>query len=195
MAAQVISVSFSAITDKIICQSHDLEVCQDCQVDWTQHNELASSFKGLKELPPPNKPIASVNGQVTQLKVEGNGAYKVNSYNKAIELYTAAVELSWSRVLWEPLAFQFVKEELAPILSNRSSAYYNMGRYGEALVDAEIVIRLKKDWSKGYYRKGKALFELKRFAEAITCYRSGLLYEEDSQDLLEALKEAENADH
>lgn len=194
MVSQLINVSVSA-DNQIICQSHKLEKCQVCQVDWTQHNELANSFKDLKDLPPPNQPIPSVNEKVTQLKINGNQAYKVNQYTKAIELYTAAIQLSWSRVLWEPLAFQFVKEELTPILSNRSSAYYNLGRFGEALVDAEIVIRLKKDWSKGYYRKGKALFELKRFAEAISSYRHGLLYEADSQDLLEALKEAENADH
>lgn len=195
MVTQAINVSLSTTTDKIICQCHEKEVCQDCQVDWTQHNELAGSIRSLKELPPPNKPIPSVNAEVNQLKIDGNQAYKVNNYSKAIELYTLAIELSWSRPLWEPLAFQFVKEELTPILSNRSSANFNLGRYIDALVDAEIVIRLKKDWSKGYYRKGKALFELKRFAESITCYGTGLLYEVDNQDLLDALKEAENAYH
>jgi translocation protein SEC72 len=138
--------------------------------------------------------LPSVNAQVDHLKLEGNKAYKALEYTEAIKYYSAAADLAWSRPLWEPLAFQFVREELAPILSNRSAAHVALQHYVEALVDAEIVTQLKVDWSKGWFRKGKALFGLNRLDEAVKAYRKGLRYGSDNtEDLLEALKEAENA--
>jgi translocation protein SEC72 len=194
MMAQVVPYEINLLAeDTIVCKGHNLVTCLSCQVDWTQHNQLAASIKPFAELPPPNKPLPSVNAQVDQLKVEGNKAYKALDYTEAIRQYSAAADLAWSRPLWEPLAFQFVREELAPILSNRSAAHVALEQYVEALVDAEIVTRLKADWSKGWFRKGKALFGLSRFEEATKAYRKGLRYGSNSEDLLQALKEAENA--
>lgn len=197
MVTQVTSfeVSFSEKDERIVCLKHSQEVCQDCGVDWTEQNEIATSIKSLKELPSPNKPVPSVNAQVNRLKVDGNRAYKEQNYTEAIALYSEAVDLSWSRPLWEPLAFQHVREELSPILSNRSAAHVILENYIEALVDAEIVTRLKKDWSKGWFRKGKALFGLERYLEAIEAYKIGLRYEPNSEELSVALKQAENANY
>ncbi|KAI8991350.1 hypothetical protein BDF20DRAFT_904054 [Mycotypha africana] len=181
--------------DKIVCLTHSLEKCTDCKVDWTAQNKLASSVKLLKghDLPKPNQPIPSVNPQVNQLKMEGNRAYKESKYEEAIKYYGLAVQVSWSRPLWEPLAFQFVREEVATILSNRSAAHAAMNNYVEALVDAQIVTRLKKDWSKGWFRNGKALLGLHRYEEAIKAFQTGLTYESQSEDLLNAIKEAQIA--
>ena len=194
MATQVTSlhISPSLHNDKIVCLQHKHEVCTDCGIDWTEQNKLAISMKALNEVPAPNKPIQSVNAQVNRLKVEGNRAYKEENYTEAIEFYTEAVDLAWSRPLWEPLAFQFVREELAPILSNRSAAYALLGNYVNAYVDAEIVTRLKKNWSKGWFRKGKALHGLKRYDEAIIAYRLGRRYDSKNEELINSLREAEN---
>ncbi|CAO3646937.1 unnamed protein product [Mucor hiemalis] len=196
MAAQVTSIfqaSVSLPDENIVCQQHSNQVCEKCDVDWREHNDLAASIKHLKELPPPNKPVPSVKAEVNRLKVEGNRVYKEEKYQEAVGFYTKAVELSWNRPLWEPLAFQHVRDELAPILSNRSASHVALGNYIEALADAEIVTKLKKEWSKGWFRKGKALFGLGRNREAIQAYKVGIRYDSTSEDLLAALKEAEIA--
>ena len=41
--------------------------------------------------------------------------------------------------------------------SNRSHALFKLGRYQEALEDAERTISIRPDWGKGYFRKGMAL--------------------------------------
>lgn len=199
MATQVISIyqaSVSSPEENIVCKQHSNEVCDKCNVDWREHNQLAGSIKHLKELPPPGKSMpSSVKAEVNRLKIEGNRVYKEEKYGEAVEFYTKAVELSWNRPLWEPLAFQHVRDELAPILSNRSASYVALGSYIEALADAEIVTKMKKEWSKGWFRKGKALVGLGRNKEAIEAYKVGIRYDSTSQDLLLALKEAENANH
>ncbi|KAI8886839.1 TPR-like protein [Backusella circina FSU 941] len=184
-------VALSTLDGRIVCKLHDKEVCLSCMVDWTAQNQLASSIKDLKELPAPNKPNPELNNRVNKLKLEGNAAYKAKKYKEALALYDKAVELAWSRPLWEPLAFQYVREELAPILSNRSATQVYLDNHVSALVDAEAVTRLKRDWGKGWFRKGKALHGLGRYQEAMEAYRTGLIYDSKSDDLLEALKESE----
>jgi translocation protein SEC72 len=184
-------MALSSSDGRVVCKLHDKEVCLLCMVDWTAQNQLANSIKDIKEIPAPNKPNPELNNRVNKLKSEGNAAYKAKKYKDALELYNKAVELAWSRPLWEPLAFQYVREELAPILSNRSATQVYLENHVSALVDAEAVTRLKKDWGKGWFRKGKALHGLGRYQEAIEAYRTGLVYESNSDDLLEALKESE----
>lgn len=182
-------VSISKDGDTILCKEHQLEKCSKCQVDWTEHNSLASTLKHVKELPPPNAPNPTRNAQVNRLKEEGNKYFKQNNYNESIRFYTMAVDLSWSRPLWEPLAFQYVREELSPILSNRSAAHLALKNYVEAYVDAEMVTRLKREWSKGWFRKGKALAGLNRNEEAAEAFQTGLRFDHDSEELKKALKE------
>ncbi|KAL9544298.1 hypothetical protein MBANPS3_007704 [Mucor bainieri] len=182
--------------DMIVCKSHQQQTCHACGIDWTEHNQLAASLKGVKEMPLPNKPVPSkIKTSVNTLKADGNQAYKLEHFEEAVKWYTAAVELAWSRPLWEPLAFQAVREELAPILSNRSAANLSLGNYVDALVDAHIVTQLKKDWSKGWFRKGKALMGLQRFHEASKAFQTALLYTDANErdSLLDAIKECSTA--
>ncbi|KAI9279304.1 hypothetical protein BY458DRAFT_431994 [Sporodiniella umbellata] len=175
--------------DRILCKEHALEKCTRCQVDWTEHNALAASLKLVKDLPPPNAPNPTRNAQVTRLKEEGNKFFKQNNFTEAIRFYGMAVDLSMSRPLWEPLAFQYVREELAPILSNRSAAHLSLNNHVEAYVDAESVTRLKREWSKGWFRKGKALIGLGRQNEASEAFLTGLRFDHDSEELKKALAE------
>ncbi|KAI9480691.1 MAG: hypothetical protein EXX96DRAFT_481119 [Benjaminiella poitrasii] len=182
-------VSVSNDGEKITCKEHGLEKCNKCKADWTEHNSLAASLKQVKELPPPNAPNPTLNAQVNRLKEEGNKYFKQGNYKEAIRFYTMAVELSWSRHLWEPLAFQYVREELSPVLSNRSAAHFSLNQYVEAYVDAEMVTRLKREWSKGWFRKGKALAGLGRLEEAAEAFQTGLRFDHESEELKKALKE------
>ncbi|KAI8645546.1 hypothetical protein BD408DRAFT_411607 [Parasitella parasitica] len=183
--------SLNPTDDTIVCKPHQRQSCLVCGTDWAEHNQLAASLKTIKELPPPNKPFTTnLKTTINKHKLDGNQAYKAESYQRAVELYTLAAELAWGRPLWEPLAFQTVREELAPILSNRSAANCLLANYVDALVDAHVVTQLKKDWSKGWFRKGKALMGLDRFDEATDAFQTGLLYTSpDDKDLVDAIKE------
>ncbi|KAI8141864.1 hypothetical protein BJV82DRAFT_165170 [Fennellomyces sp. T-0311] len=187
-----LEVSVSTDGDKILCKDHGLETCTKCQIDWTSHNSLAASLKQVKDLPPPNAANPVRNAQVNRLKEEGNKFFKQNNYSEAIRLYTMAVDLSWSRPLWEPLAFQYVREELSTILSNRSAARLATKEYVDALVDAEMVTRLKREWSKGWFRKGKALWSMGRAQEAKDAFQTGLRFDHESEELKKALAEVED---
>ncbi|RUP47423.1 hypothetical protein BC936DRAFT_145748 [Jimgerdemannia flammicorona] len=192
MSETLYSVTISKDGDKILCLSHKLETCTTCSVDWAPLNSLAISLKSLNgDTPPPNAHNAPRNAQVSRLREEGNKHFKKNEYAEAVRYYTMAVELSWSRPLWEPMAFQFVREELAPVLSNRAAAYTGLKLYVEALVDADIVTKLRKDWSKGWFRKGKALIGMKRLDEAVAAFEEGLEYEPDSEELRKAIAEVD----
>lgn len=182
-------VSVSNDGDRILCKEHGQETCTSCQVDWSEHNNLASTLKHVKDLPPPNAPNPTRNAQVNRLKEEGNKYFKQSNYTESIRFYTMAVDLAWSRPLWEPLAFQYVREELAPVLSNRSAAYLALKNYVEAYVDAEMVTRLKREWSKGWFRKGKALVGLGRIEEASEAFQTGLRFDHESEELKKALQE------
>jgi translocation protein SEC72 len=89
-----------------------------------------------------------------------------------------AANIAVQRPPWE--ASQLMREELSTVLSNRSAAYFEMGDYISALVDAETVIQLKKPWSKGYFRKAKALMQLHSYQEAKETLELGLSFEPEN---------------
>ncbi|KAL1928443.1 hypothetical protein VTP01DRAFT_2799 [Rhizomucor pusillus] len=186
---QVWDATVSDDGDKILCKQHKNEACAECNVDWTSHNSLAATLKQVKDLPPPNAANPVRNAQVNRFKDEGNKYFKASNYPEAIKYYSMAVDLSWARPLWEPMAFQFVRDELSTVLSNRSAAHLALKNYVDALVDAEIVTRLKKDWSKGWFRKGKALWGLGRAEEASDAFETGLRFDHESEELQKALAE------
>jgi translocation protein SEC72 len=182
--------TFDSESSKVLCQAHSSEICKKCNVDWSEHNALAETLKPSNgELPPPNAPNLPRNAQVNRLREEGNKNFKAGNFPEAIRFYTMALEVSSSRPLWEPLAFQFIKEELSPVLSNRAAAYMGMKNYVDALVDAETVTKLKREWSKGWFRKGKALAGLNRTEEALDALSIGLGFDPDSEELKKAVDE------
>lgn len=70
-----------------------------------------------------------------------------------------------------------MREELSTVLSNRSAAYFENGELIPALTDAEAVIQLKKPWSKGHFRKAKALVALGYLAQAREAVQYGLQFD------------------
>jgi len=60
-----------------------------------------------------------------------------------------------------------------------------------ALKDAEKCIEIEPDWVKGYFRKGKALFGLQQFVEAIDSLQHALSIEKNNREIQEALKMAQ----
>lgn len=70
-----------------------------------------------------------------------------------------------------------MREELSTVLSNRSAAYMEAGDYIGALVDAENVIQIRRPWSKGHFRKARALIKLGELEEAKEAIQLGLSFE------------------
>ncbi|RZF46393.1 hypothetical protein LSTR_LSTR007926 [Laodelphax striatellus] len=56
------------------------------------------------------------------------------------------------------------------VLCSRSHAYYQLNMLQESLADADLVIRIKPQWSKGYYRRGMALSALGHNEEALISF-------------------------
>ena len=90
-------------------------------------------------------------------------------------MYNIAASVAVQRLPWEH--HQLMLEELSMILSNRSTTHVALGDHISGLADAEAVIRIKRVWSKGYFRKAKALVELGRLVEAKETVEQGLVFE------------------
>lgn len=93
----------------------------------------------------------------------------------ALQRYTMAASIAVQRPLWE--SNQVMREELATVLSNRSVTFLEAGDFLSALVDAEHVINLKRQWNKGHFRKAKALIALQEYEEARDAVKVGLQFE------------------
>ena len=103
---------------------------------------------------------------------------KENKFDEALQHYSDGIE---------------VDPDNHVLYSNRSAVYARLGRYAEALSDAERTVGLKAGWPKGYSRLGYALLQLGRYEEAKDKYQEGLKLDPDNQQLKEGLTEAEDA--
>ena len=101
--------------------------------------------------------------------------YGVGKYAQAIQMYTTAAEITMSRPPWE--SSMLIMDELAMILSNRSAAHAITNDWVSALVDADAVVQIKRPWSKGHFRKAKALQGLGKYEEAKDALSLGLSFE------------------
>lgn len=90
-----------------------------------------------------------------------------------------AAQIAASRFPWEAAAL--VRDELAIVICNRSAAYFVAGDFAGALADADAVIQLKRPWSKGHFRKAKALLALGLLEDARESAELGLQFEPDSK--------------
>eukprot|EP01133_Synstelium_polycarpum_P018255 gene18255-21845_t len=92
------------------------------------------------------------------LKEQGNKLYTSNQFDKAVECYTNAIDIIPSHILY----------------TNRSVAYYRLGKLQESLQDATESIKIDPKWTKAYLRKAMALKDLGRTQEAFQACTEGL---------------------
>ena len=111
-------------------------------------------------------------------KARGNAAFAAKEYSRAAAAYTIALRLDRGN---------------AVLLSNRSAALAAMGKYGDALEDADRAVRAAPSWGKGHARRGAALIGLGQAGEAVKAYAAGLAVEPDAAYLREGLAEARQA--
>ncbi|XP_013422191.1 stress-induced-phosphoprotein 1-like [Lingula anatina] len=112
--------------------------------------------------------------QVTELKDAGNAALQAGKFKDAIELYSQAIEMD---------------KENPALYSNRSVAHIKAKEFEKALTDAEKVVELKPDWSKGYSRVGSALSSMSRHQEAKMAFEQALKLDPDNKQLKQAVED------
>jgi tetratricopeptide (TPR) repeat protein len=95
-------------------------------------------------------------------KEEGGKAWGSGDYPKALEHFSEAINHGGD------------KDFLKVIYSNRSAVYLKLNRGEDSLKDADKCIELDSQWTKGYTRKGDALYHLKRYTESYNAYNNGL---------------------
>lgn len=116
--------------------------------------------------------------QAEQLKAQGNKAFASGDFATAEKFFSQAIEADpTNHVLY----------------SNRSACFCSLKDYSKALEDANKTVSLKKDWAKGYSRKGAALFGSGSYEEAIDAYNEGLKIDPNNAQLKKGLEDARNA--
>ncbi|XP_072190370.1 tetratricopeptide repeat protein 31 [Excalfactoria chinensis] len=98
----------------------------------------------------------------------GNQAAMQGRYAEAVQAFTEAIKLN-------PREHR--------LFGNRSYCYEKLQQYQEALRDAEMALGLQPNWPKGFFRKGKALWGLKRYAEARDTFKQLLRLEGTHADV------------
>lgn len=106
-------------------------------------------------------------------KTTGTEAFKAKDFEKAIEFFKKAIELT---------------PEDHTLYGNTSAAYLNANNPEEALNYSEKCIEVKPDWSKGYQRKGQALVALKKEEEAKEVFNKGLEIDPANTQIKSALQ-------
>ncbi|XP_068800097.1 tetratricopeptide repeat protein 31 isoform X3 [Struthio camelus] len=104
----------------------------------------------------------------------GNEAAQNGRYTEAVQAFTEAVKLN-------PREYR--------LFGNRSYCYEKLQQYEEALRDAEVSLGLQPKWPKGFFRKGKALRGLKRYAEAVSTFEELLRLDGSYADAAAQLKD------
>uniref|UniRef100_A0A6U1NHW5 Hsp70-Hsp90 organising protein n=1 Tax=Fibrocapsa japonica TaxID=94617 RepID=A0A6U1NHW5_9STRA len=106
-------------------------------------------------------------------KKAGNEAFAAKNYERAIKLYSEAIELDSSNHLF---------------FSNRSACYAAKRDWTSAAEDAKKIIELSPSFVKGYYRLGLAQMEMGEFGPAAATVRKGLELDNGSSDLQKLLR-------
>lgn len=140
--------------------------------------------------PPPPAVKAARSAQVGKLRDSANAAHRSKKYADAIRLYTLAIDMATGRPLWEPAAL--VRDELSALYANRAQSHIALSGWPAGALDAQCSVELKRMGNaKGWWRRGKCLFEMGRLDEAETWLVEGLDLENGEADLKELLTEVQ----
>ncbi|OCF37583.1 translocation protein SEC72 [Kwoniella heveanensis BCC8398] len=163
----------------VTCPQHKNSACEECGVDFNALNYLHQFLRAApKEAipPPPNvQPPPQRAEAIKQLKEQGNTAFKAQQFPQAIQAYSKSADMALSRPPWELAALS--RDETAIALCNRSAAFAFVNAWANALADAEAVVTLKRPWTKGHFRKARALVGLERLEDARQALIDGMQYE------------------
>jgi len=109
-------------------------------------------------------------------KEEGNEAFKNKDYLTAYGHFSTAIALDSENELF---------------YSNRSGAAVHLGKFVEAIKDAQKCIELNPEWAKGYNRLGVAQMQNGQIKRAIETFEEGLLLDPTNTALQTALTDCQ----
>ncbi|EGG06575.1 uncharacterized protein MELLADRAFT_63178 [Melampsora larici-populina 98AG31] len=127
-----------------------------------------------KELPL-NRPFERA---VNAIRKKGNEAFVSKDYNKAVELYCDAIDLSDSQRVKSPIPgipYQYPIQEVSrrAIYSNRAACYLAQGKYQACLDDCDecltgvFPIPMAPPLRKAAYRRAQALWYMGKIEDAL----------------------------
>jgi len=139
-----------------------------------------------KEEPKPKAPEETAQDDLLKRaeakKEEGNKFYKSKEFDKALEMYDAALEILPSQTIYR---------------INKATVYYERGEYEKCIEQCEEALTKVREYQSGgqvaakaYARKAAALQKLERIDECIAAYKSSLL-EHRAADVLAKLNAVE----
>jgi serine/threonine-protein phosphatase 5 len=111
------------------------------------------------------------------LKQEANKLFAAHKFNASIDLYTQAIELAPSAILY----------------ANRAFAHIKLENYGSALMDAAKAIELDPTYVKAYYRRGTAHLALGKYRDGLQDFREAVKIAPRDKDCRAKYKECEKA--
>ncbi|CAL1261863.1 unnamed protein product [Larinioides sclopetarius] len=136
--------------------------------------EIKENIKRSNSAIPKEDP-QSVVLRSRQLAVRGNEMANLGYYSEAAELFSESIKL-------DPSDHRFY--------GNRSYCYDRLTLFEKAFKDAEKAIALSPAWPKGYFRKGRALLGLKKYALAELCFVEVMKRDNDCVDAITELHKA-----
>ncbi|EKD01675.1 hypothetical protein A1Q2_04046 [Trichosporon asahii var. asahii CBS 8904] len=173
----------------VVCAEHKAPVCETCSVNFTPLNYMHQFMRSAppEAIPPPPQvqPPPHRAEAIKQAKEAGNG-----NIPGAIQNYSRSADMALSRPPWELAAIS--RDETAIALCNRSAAFAAAGAFTNALADADAVIALKRPWTKGHFRRARALAGMGRLEEARQAIVDGLQFEPDEKELNDVLREIDH---
>ena len=107
-----------------------------------------ASLQPLTGAPDPEASSSELKEKIKKLKLDGNKSFKEGRYKEALDAYSSAIKLAQdcNYNAFNPL-----------LLTNRATVYIKLGRYEDALKDANDYITRCPDCWRGYARKALAL--------------------------------------
>lgn len=161
------------------------------------HRTLLSLPAEHHAVPPPPLPTSPKrSAQIQKMREQGNTSLRRATAgnpapaHEAIKLYTYALEMALGRPGWEPVGL--VRDEAGILYANRSQAHMTIGAWPEGAADAETSVALKRTGNgKAWWRRGKCLVEMGRWAEAHGWLQEGLGVEGAEGELASLAREVE----
>lgn len=124
---------------------------------------------------PPNRGRKGALERSEEYRLEGNRLFSMQCYEDAVGMYTRACNAS-------PMDYRGY--------SNRCASYTALGKYKEALADANQALTLESKVAKVWGRKGLAHACLKQHHEAVKAYATAVELDVGNETYAEALQKA-----
>lgn len=130
----------------------------------------------IKEQEPMDPAVLEFAQRSRDLAAVGNRLAATGQYEMAVKYFTDAIK-------YNPRETR--------LFGNRSLCFERMHQYENALSDAEVALTMEPNWTKGLFRKGKALCGLKKYYEASLVYKDVLKLDSLSKEAMQELKRAQ----